>query len=258
MQSQGNSPYTAIMFRPLVMLLSVSLIAPAVFYAQQPPTAAKSEASPNGDAPWIADAARRRQELIDRNGPGTDASLQARLIAMRDADQDARGIAHGQAKNNGTLQMASNMAEIDAQLTSQLKEIVAKSGWPTIKLVGIDASNGAMLVLTHTKDHAWQLSLLPLLEKLADEGRIDGLPLAFVIDKELVAEGKLQRYGTQFTRVDSGIGMYGVEDPGGLDAARTRVGLPPIEEYKKQLEAMYHLTVTGKIVMAPVHTAPAK
>ncbi len=206
----------------------------------------------------MTDAARRRQELIDKNGPGTDAALRAQLIAMRDADQDARGVAHGEAKNKDKLQMASNMAEIDAQLTAQLKEIVAKSGWPTISSVGIDASNGAMLLLTHTPDHAWQLSLLPLLEKLADEGRIDGVPLAFVIDKELVAEGKLQRYGTQFTRVDSGIGMYGVEDPGGLDAARTRVGLPPIDEYKKQLEAMYHLKVTGKIVMAPVPTAPAK
>ena len=206
----------------------------------------------------MTDAARRRQELIDKNGPGTDAALRAQLIAMRDADQDARGVAHGEAKNKDKLQMASNMAEIDAQLTAQLKEIVAKSGWPTISSVGMDASNGAMLLLTHTPDHAWQLSLLPLLTKLADEGRIDGVPLAFVIDKELVAEGKLQRYGTQFTRVDSGIGMYGVEDPGGLDAARTRVGLPPIDEYKKQLEAMYHLKVTGKIVMAPVSVAASK
>jgi len=179
---------------------------------------------------------------------------------MRDADQDARGVAHGEAKNKDKLQMASNMAEIDAQLTAQLKEIVAKSGWPTISSVGIDASNGAMLLLTHTPDHAWQLSLLPLLTKLADEGRIDGAPLAFVIDKELVAEGKLQRYGTQFTRVDSGIGMYGVENPGELDAERAKVGLPPMDVYKQQLEAMYHLKATGKVVMAtaPVAAAPAK
>jgi len=208
----------------------------------------------------MTDAARRRQELIDKNGPGTDAALRAQLIAMRDADQDARGVAHGEAKNKDKLQMASNMAEIDAQLTAQLKEIVAKSGWPTISSVGIDASNGAMLLLTHTPDHAWQLSLLPLLTKLADEGRIDGAPLAFVIDKELVAEGKLQRYGTQFTRVDSGIGMYGVENPGELDAERAKVGLPPMDVYKQQLEAMYHLKATGKVVMAtaPVAAAPAK
>jgi len=225
------------MFRRLVLVVSISLMASVSLYAQQQPA---------------ADAAKRHQELIDKNGPGTDAALRDRLLRMRDADQAARGV--GAAK----VQIAGNLAEIDAQLTAGLKEIVAKSGWPTIKLVGIDASNAAMLLLTHTQDHAWQLSLLPLLEKLADEDRIDGLPLAFVIDKELVAEGKLQRYGTQFTRVDGGIVMYGVEDPGGLDAARTRVGLPPIEEYKKQLEAMYHLKATGKIVMAPAPAAPAK
>ena len=208
----------------------------------------------------MTDAARRRQELIDKNGPGTDAALRAQLIAMRDADQDARGVAHGEAKNKDKLQMASNMAEIDAQLTAQLKEIVAKSGWPTISSVGIDASNGAMLLLTHTPDHAWQLSLLPLLEKLADEGRIDGVPLSLVIDKELVSEGKLQRYGTQFKYIGGGMAMYGVENPGELDAERAKVGLPPMDVYKQQLEAMYHLKATGKVVMAtaPVAAAPAK
>ena len=208
----------------------------------------------------MTDAARRRQELIDKNGPGTDAALRAQLIAMRDADQDARGVAHGEAKNKDKLQMASNMAEIDAQLTAQLKEIVAKSGWPTISSVGIDASNGAMLLLTHTNDHAWQLSLLPLLTKLADEGRIDGAPLALVIDKELVSEGKLQRYGTQFKYIGGGMAMYGVENPGELDAERAKVGLPPMDVYKQQLEAMYHLKATGKVVMAtaPVAAAPAK
>ncbi len=206
----------------------------------------------------MTDAARRRQELIDKNGPGTDAALRAQLIAMRDADQDARGVAHGEAKNKDKLQMASNMAEIDAQLTAQLKEIVAKSGWPTISSVGIDASNGAMLLLTHTPDHAWQLSLLPLLTKLADEGRIDGAPLALVIDKELVSEGKLQRYGTQFKYIDGGMAMYGVENPGELDAERAKVGLPPMDVYKQQLEAMYHLKATGKVVMATAPVAAAK
>jgi hypothetical protein len=206
------------------------------------------------DAPWKADAAARRQALIDKNGAGTDAGLQAKLLAMRDADEAARGVSHGEAKNKEKLQMASNMTEIDAQLTTGLKEVVAKSGWPTIATVGIDASNAAMLVLTHTRDHAWQLSLLPLLTKLADEGRIDGSPLAFLIDKELVSEGKLQRYGTQFKYVDGGMAMYGVEDPGGLDGDRAKVGLPPLDVYKQQLEAMYHLKATGKVVMATPQT----
>ncbi len=186
----------------------------------------------------MADLAKRHQELIDRNGPGTDAALRTQLLAMRDADQSARGIVQGQPKDKDKLRMASNLDEIDAQLTAELKEIVAKSGWPTIATVGIDASNGAMLVLTHTRDHAWQLSLLPLLEKLADQGRIDGAPLAMVVDKELVSEGKLQRYGTQFKYTGDGMAMYGVEDPGGLDAERAPAGCMPMADYRGLLEQM--------------------
>ncbi len=154
------------------------------------------------------------------------------------------------AKNKDKVEIASNLAEIDAALTAQLKKIVAERGWPTIALVGYDASNAAMLILTHTPDHAWQVSLLPQLENLADANRIDPSALATVIDKELVNEGKLQRYGTQFKYVDGAIAMYGVEDPGGLDRERAEVMLPPLDVYKQQLGAMYHLKVTNQIVMA--------
>ena len=240
------------MFRPLVVLVLLSSFAPVVLHAQQKPS--KSQAAEGQDPPWVADLAKRHQELIDSNGPGTDDALRTQLLQMRDTDQEARGIAHGQPKGSSGLQIATNLDEVDAQLTTELKTIVDKRGWPTIRLVGIDASNGAMLVLTHTRDHAWQLSLLPLLEKLADEGRIDGAPLAMVVDKELVSEGKLQRYGTQFKYTGDGMAMYGVEDPGGLDAERAKAGLVPIKAYQQQLEQMYHLKVTGKIVMA---TPPA-
>jgi hypothetical protein len=206
----------------------------------------------------MADLAKRHQELIDRNGLGTDGGLRTQLLTMRDTDQAARGYVSGQPRGGGNPRMASNLDEVDAQLTTQLKAIVDKSGWPTIKLVGIDASNGAMLVLTHTRDHAWQLSLLPLLEKLADEGRIDGASLAMVVDKELVSEGKLQRYGTQFKYTGDGMAMFGVEDPGGLDAERAKAGLMPMKAYQQQLEQMYHMKVTGKIVMATPPAAPTK
>jgi hypothetical protein len=107
-----------------------------------------------------------------------------------------------------------------------------------------------MLVLTHTRDHAWQLSLLGQLEGLADAGKIDGSALAVVIDKELVAEGKLQRYGTQFKAVEGGMAMFGVEDPAGLDQRRAAVFLPPMAAYRQMLAQMYHLKMTDKIVSA--------
>jgi len=200
-------------------------------------------------APWQQYIAQGHQELIDLNGPGTNAALRDELLKMRDEDQNARGL--GSAKVAGPVQIASNLAEIDAALTAQLKTIVEGSGWPTIAMVGIDASNAAMLVLTHTHDHAWQESLLPQLESLADHKKIEGSALAFVIDKDLVAKHQLQRYGTQFKSLDDGmIAMYGVEDPAELDKRRAMVMLPPLEVYEQQLATMYHRKVSNKIVSA--------
>jgi len=167
---------------------------------------------------------------------------------MTARDQEARGFVNGQAKNKDKMEFSKNLAEIDAGLTTELKAIVAEKGWPTIAMVGIKASNGAMLILTHTADHEWQRSLLTQLEGLADSGKIDGSSLALVIDKELVSEGKLQRYGTQFKFVDGEMSMIGVEDPAGLDDRRARVFLPPMDVYRQMLVDMYHMKVSGKIV----------
>ena len=215
-----------------------------------PRQAAAPAVAATSDPAWMTDLNRRHEELVQQNGSGTNTALRDRLLAMLEKDQNARGISHGQPINKDKLEMAKNLADVDAELTEQLKDIVAKAGWPTISLVGYDASNAAMLILTHTADHAWQLSLLPQLENLADTKKIDGSPLALVIDKELVSEGKLQRYGTQFKFVDGGMAMYGVEDPAGLDARRAKVFLPPMEWYKQMLSGMYHLKASNKIVSA--------
>jgi len=207
---------------------------------------------------WQRDLANRHEALVASNGPGTDAGLRDQLLKMMAEDQDARGIVNGKPKAKDTMMVASNLNEIDAALTAQLKDIVKAHGWPTIALVGYDASNGAVLILIHSRDHAWQREMLPQLEAYADEGKIDGSQVAVAIDKELVSEGKLQRYGTQFKSVDGGMAMYAVEDPGGLDAKRAAVFLPPLAAYKKMLSDIYHLQATDKIVMAtPPATAPA-
>jgi hypothetical protein len=220
---------------------------------------AVSAASPSAQADaakpaWQVGLERRRMALITKNGSGTDKALRDQLLALQAADQQARGFVHETPQNRDKTATAGNLKDVDAQNTAALKEIITKDGWPTIGLVGIEASNAAMLILTHTRDHAWQASMLDLLELLADQGKIDGSALAVVIDKELIGEGKLQRYGTQFKYVDSAMSMYGVEDPAGLDARRAQVFLPPMDVYKKQLEGLYHLKTTDKVVMA---TRPA-
>jgi len=202
----------------------------------------RAQSPDGGDAVWMNDMAARHAELIKRNGPGTDAALRDKLIAMYARDQEARGVGTGKPA------YTAKTAAVDVKLTAELKEIVARHGWPVIAMVGYDASNDAMAMLTHSPDHAWQLSLVPKLEKLAGEGKIDGSALATVVDKELVSEHKLQRYGTQFKVVDGGMAMFAVEDPAGLDARRAMVFLMPIKAYEGMLEQTYHLKLSDTVV----------
>jgi hypothetical protein len=232
-----------------MLLAATFVVLPASLSAQQASKASIAESS------WQATIKARRQQLIQQNGPGTDAALRSQLLGMRDKDQAVRGFAGGKQVSGMTPDMLAKMPATDAELTGELKQIVDQKGWPTITLVGIDASNGAMLVLTHSADHAWQAKLLPQLEQLADANRIDASQLALVIDKELIAEGKLQRYGTQFKFVNGEMAMYGVEDPGGLDHLRARAMLPPMDVYKQMLSQMYHLKAGNAIVSA---TPPAQ
>ncbi|MGA8938216.1 MAG: DUF6624 domain-containing protein [Acidobacteriaceae bacterium] len=214
--------------------------------------AAQGVAADNSGAKWMNDLATRHAELIKRNGPGTDAALRAKLVAMELEDQTARGA------GTGHPMYTAKTAEVDRRLTAELKEIMARHSWPTIALVGYDASNDAMTILTHTPDHAWQRSLVPRLEELAAKGKIDGSILALVVDKELVSEGKLQRYGTQFKIVDGKMAMFAVEDPEGLDARRASVFLMPISVYEQMLAKGYHLPVSEQVVRAtgPAATSP--
>ena len=170
---------------------------------------------------------------------------------MLQQDQTARGLTGAQSSTTGPA-VASNLAEIDAVLTKQLKDIVVQHGWPTIALVGPEASKAATLLLGHTTDLAWRKSLMPQLTTLADQRQlIDPGQLAIVIDKQLVAEGKPQRYGTQFKMLDGEIAMITVEDPGGLDNLRARALLPTLDAYKQTLARMYHLKVSNKIASPP-------
>jgi hypothetical protein len=246
MSAQPITLLTAI----VALSLSLPLAAQSPSAGPQEGTKTESESTPA----WKSAIEARRNDLITQNGPGTDAPLRDELLKMRTKDQTARGfISQPSASEQG---LGQSLAATDVQLTIELKGIVDQKGWPTISLVGIEASNAAMLVLTHTPDHAWQLQLLPTLEQLADAGKIDPSSLALVVDKELVSQGQLQRYGSQFKAVNGGMAMYGVEDPDRLDKRRAQALLSPMKEYRELLEQTFHLKATGAIVSATRITPP--
>jgi hypothetical protein len=213
----------------------------------QAPTGASKSDTPA----WMATLANHHQELIERNGDGTDASLRDSLLGLYTVDQQARTDLMKKAQLTGAGPDLTQLRPVDAKLTEELKEIVAQHGWPTIQLVGFDASNAAMTILVHTEDHVWQRNLLPTLEQLSINKKIDGSQLALLIDKELVASGKRQRHGTQF-RMDPGhMTMYAVEDPAGLDERRAAAMLPPMETYKQMLASAYSMAVSDEVAPVP-------
>jgi hypothetical protein len=185
----------------------------------------------------------KKAELIRINGNGTNSVLRSRLMEMRDVDQSIRKKLFALS----TAEQAKLVPELDKtdrELTSELKNIVADHGWPTIALVGFEASQAATLILIHSHDHDFQQKLLPTLEDLVQQKKIVGEDIATLIDKILVAAGKPQRFGTQFSlRGDGPMVMDPVEDPSHLDERRATYSLPRMDLYKRGLAAIYHRSV---------------
>jgi hypothetical protein len=191
---------------------------------------------------WRQKNTAKAEELKRNNGDGTDLALRSELVKMREVDQGIRkrSIDAPQDKRDA---LEAEMKHTDVALTKRLKEIVAAKGWPTISLVGWEASHAAAIVLIHSPDTEFQKSLLPQLQKLVDEGKIGGTEIAYIVDKILVAEGKLQRFGTQTDEKDNRLVISPVEDPEHVDQRRERYLLPPMAVYKKSLADAYHMPV---------------
>jgi hypothetical protein len=71
------------------------------------------------------------------------------------------------------------------------------------------------------------------------KGEVSGTDLAYLTDRVLVADGKKQRYGTQFHRVDGKLVPQPIEDEAAVDDRRKAVGMGTLAEYRKQMEAVY-------------------
>lgn len=235
---------------PRLHLPSLCFVAVCLFaFSSRGLSAVQQPVSDEKPPAWEIEVQKRHDALVAKNGPGTDVALQRELLKMSAEDQSARGFTNGQRSSSMTKAMVTALPATDRRLTEELRQIVAKSGWPVISLVGIDASNSAMLILTHTADHAWQKKLLPELQALAAEDKIDGSGLALVVDKELVAAGKPQLYGTQFKVINGKMAMFLVEDSSHLDERRAKALLPPMGVYKQVMEGIYHLQATDDVVM---------
>jgi hypothetical protein len=173
--------------------------------------------------------------------------VKAKLQHMVDVDQYARAAAMSpgavssspaeQAELQG--QLARRVLEIDSRNIQELKPLLQKYGWFTIREFDSNADRNAWLLIQHAdSDPELQRRLLQTLEPLTKTGETSPRNFAYLFDRVAVSvqnpKGReLQRFGTQGQC--SGPGTWEphpVEDPASLDERRRAAGLEPIAEYR--------------------------
>jgi len=171
----------------------------------------------------------------------SNQELQIELIQMYVDDQACRGnimddiidkfsVSRGQITQDACI-------VVDERNRTRLKEIFAKIGFPTRKLVGKDAMYGVFLMLQHSDgDKEWQKSQLPNIEKAVKKGDLQGQSYAYLYDRIKINSGEKQLYGSQFSNVDpvtKSVELAETEDLESLENRRREMGMMPIEMYKR-------------------------
>jgi len=128
--------------------------------------------------------------------------------------------------------------KIDIENTKILKQIILKYGWPTISMVGEEASNAAWVIAQHADhDISFQKLCLTLL-KQEDRRDINIRNIAYLEDRIRIAENRPQLYGTQFDDADN-FRPKSIEDSANLDSRREHMGLEPFDEYAESMKRLF-------------------
>jgi hypothetical protein len=120
-----------------------------------------------------------------------------------------------------------------------MKKVVAQHGWPGKSLVGAAAAQNAWLLVQHADaDRDFQELCLKKIQALP-RGEAEPRHIAYLTDRILLGRGKKQRYGTQAVIKDGKAIPSPIEDEAKVDDRRKAVGLEPLADYLKTMEAFY-------------------
>ncbi|WP_327037675.1 DUF6624 domain-containing protein [Micromonospora maris] len=164
------------------------------------------------------------------------ADVAAELVERMDRDQQARSPIPRRALDDTFWAWAR---EVDADNTAWLRQVIDRYGWPRRSDVGPEAATAAWLLTQHADhDPDFQRRCLALLGQAVRDGEAKPAHLAYLTDRVLRAEGRPQRYGTQFWYGPDGTGPLQpqpIEDPEHVDERRHSLGLDTLAEYAARL-----------------------
>ncbi len=192
----------------------------------------------------------KRPSNLNIDTSNVDQELRKTLLQMLEDDQKARAnyldwfkqrqLQRGEQLTAADKAELEKMASVERKNTAKLKKIVDKHGWPTIAKADYDGASAAwFLAIYADKDRSFQKKCLTLLKKAVDEGEANKADWAYLTDRILVAENKLQIYGTQVKIIGQKVEPMPVQDPANLEKRRAELGMPPMSEYLERVKAQY-------------------
>jgi hypothetical protein len=194
-------------------------------------------------------AAIEHAQLLAKRHVPKDVATVARpalrngLLQMERQDQDARNrlmaaMAKGDPPDDDPARIYT--IQVDAVNLRRLKHIINQDGFPTIGMVGLDGVHAAFLLTQHADDDsAFQERMLRVVTRRLRTGEINGNQYALLTDRVLRAQGKPQRYGTQFEMRDDEWKPEPIADEAHVDERRHALGLISLANYSCKIHAVY-------------------
>jgi len=168
-------------------------------------------------------------------------NIQAELLQMEKVDQDARLICSNGTSDEQIKCLAEISKSIDDPNTKRITQIFDQIGFPNKAKVGKEGLEAYMTLLQHAPtDELRVRSLKPIIKAFKNK-EIPPMAYANFVDRLRLHQGKKQLYGSGFELTDDKLVMNPTEDVKNLEKRRARIGLPPMAEYVKGLEEVYHL-----------------
>jgi hypothetical protein len=168
----------------------------------------------------------------------TKPILQKQLFNMAQQSQQIQ-TRHTSNATEVLKDMASNITQLHTQT---LNQIVQLQGWPTKAQVTEKGVNAAFTLVNYSNNLSFQQNMLPfIIQSYMDKQGISGEAVAILTDKVSIAQGQSQVFGTQADLIAGEVVFLPIENGDSVEQLRAQMGLLPLYEYKKALQAFYDL-----------------
>jgi len=172
--------------------------------------------------------------------------LRIELLSMREKDISTRG----KLADSGQLEHDKyhpEMKKVHESNNSRIKEIITNIGWPTESIVKEDGADAAWLIVQHAiLEPEFQKECVNLLEEAVKKGEANSWHLAYLQDRVLIQEGKLQIFGTQHICNNGRMEPLPIESTEKANLKRAELELWSLEEHTAHLQKDYDSIQSNK------------